>query len=213
MTLYAYLRVSTDAQDVNNQKLGVLEYCARQNLGGPILVEDTASGKMNWSERELGALLGRTSPGDILVVSEISRLARSALQVLEVMKVAAEKCVAVHVVKNAMIMDGSIQSKIYATIFGLAAEIERDFIAQRTREALARKKADGFTLGRPAGEAEKLALDAYAADIDRYLAIKLGKRDIAKLLGVSPNTLYSWIRRRRPELLTTSTDAGSIPAA
>jgi DNA invertase Pin-like site-specific DNA recombinase len=201
MTLYAYLRVSTDAQDVNNQKLGVLEYCARQNLGGPVLVEDTASGKMNWSERELGALLSRTSPGDILVVSEISRLARSALQVLEVMKVAAEKCVAVHVVKNAMIMDGSIQSKIYATIFGLAAEIERDFIAQRTREALARKKADGFTLGRPTGEAEKLALDAYAADIDHYLEIKLGKRDIAKLLGVSPNTLYSWIRRRRPELL------------
>lgn len=204
MTLYAYLRVSTDAQDVNNQKLGVLEYCARQSLGVPILVEDTASGKMNWTERELGQLLNRTSPGDVLVVAEISRMARSALQVLEVMKVAAEKSIAVHVVKNAMIMDGSIQSKIYATIFGLAAEIERDFIAQRTREALARKKADGFTLGRPVGEAEKLALDAYATDIDRYLEIKLGKRDIAKLLGVSPNTLYSWLRRRRPGVLSTS---------
>jgi DNA invertase Pin-like site-specific DNA recombinase len=203
MTLYAYLRVSTDAQDVKNQKLGVLEYCATRSLGVPVLVEDTASGKIDWDKRELGALLNRCSPGDVLVVAEISRMARSALQVLEVMKVAAEKTVAVHIVKNAMIMDGSIQSKIYATIFGLAAEIERDFIAQRTREALARRKADGHTLGRPAGEAEKLALDERARDIDNYLSIKLGKRDIARLLGVSPNTLYTWLRRRRPEVLAT----------
>ena len=204
MTLYAYLRVSTDAQDVNNQKLGVLEYCATRSLGVPVLVEDTASGKIDWDKRELGALLNRSSPGDVLVVAEISRLARSALQVLEVMKVAAEKTVAVHVVKNSMVMDGSIQSKIYATIFGLAAEIERDFIAQRTREALARRKADGHTLGRPTGEAEKLALDEHARDIDHYLSIKLGKRDIARLLGVSPNTLYTWLRRRRPEVLATT---------
>lgn len=206
MTLYAYLRVSTDAQDVNNQKLGVLEYCARQSLGVPILVEDTASGKMNWTERELGQLLNRTSPGDVLVVAEISRMARSALQVLEVMKVAAEKSIAVHVVKNAMIMDGSIQSKIYATIFGLAAEIERDFISQRTREGLARCKADGIVLGRPRGAAQKLRLDDQAKKIDEYQALKLNKRAIAKLLGVSPNTLYAWLRRRRPE----SVDAGDI---
>jgi DNA invertase Pin-like site-specific DNA recombinase len=200
MTLYAYLRVSTDTQDVNNQKLGVLEYCATRSLGMPVLIEDTASGKTEWNKRELGVLLNRCSPGDVLVVAEISRLARSALQVLEVMKVAAEKTVAVHIVKNSMIMDGSIQSKIYATIFGLAAEIERDFIAQRTREALARRKADGHTLGRPAGEASKLALDEHERQIDQYLDIKLNKRAIAKLLGVSPNTLYSWLRRRRPEV-------------
>lgn len=204
MTLYAYLRVSTDAQDVNNQKLGVLEYCAKRSLGMPVLIEDTASGKTDWDKRELGALLHRCSPGDVLVIAEISRVARSALQVLEVLKVAAEKTVAVHIVKNAMIMDGSMQSKIYATIFGLAAEIERDFISQRTREALARRKADGHTLGRPIGEAEKLALDEHARDIDHYLSIKLGKRDIARLLGVSPNTLYTWLRRRRPEVLATS---------
>lgn len=201
MTLFAYLRVSTDAQDVNNQKLGVLEYCATRNLGAPVLVSDTASGKVDWDKRELGALLNRCQAGDILVIAEISRMARSALQVLEVMKVAAEKSVVVHIVKNSMIMDGSIQSKIYATIFGLAAEIERDFIAQRTREALARRKADGHKLGRPAGEAEKLSLDTNEREIDHYLSIKLNKRAIAKLLGVSPNTLYSWIRRRRPEVL------------
>jgi hypothetical protein len=77
MTLYAYLRVSTDTQDVNNQKLSVLEYCATQRLGVPELVPDTVSGKVDWEQREIGRLLARCAPGDILVVAEISRLARS----------------------------------------------------------------------------------------------------------------------------------------
>lgn len=198
MTLYAYLRVSTDMQDLNNQKLGVLEYCAAHKLGVPELVSDTASGKTDWRQREVGQLLARAAPGDVLVVAEISRLARSTLQVLEIMQAAAGAQVAIHVVKNAMVMDGSMQSKIYATIFGLAAEIERDFISQRTREGLARSKAEGVVLGRPPGEAKTLALDAHAKKIDEYLALKLNKRAMAKLLDVSPNTLYEWLRRRRP---------------
>ncbi len=82
MTLYAYLRVSTDMQDVNNQKLGVLEYCAAQKLGMPDMVSDTISGKMYWQQREIGKLLGRCAPGDALVVVEISRLARSTCDFL-----------------------------------------------------------------------------------------------------------------------------------
>jgi DNA invertase Pin-like site-specific DNA recombinase len=198
MTLYAYLRVSTDMQDVNNQKLGVLEYCAAQKLGMPDMVSDTISGKVDWQQREIGKLLERCGPGDVLVVAEISRLARSTLQVLEIMKAASVE-VAIHVVKNAMVMNGSMQSKIYATIFGLAAEIERDFISQRTREGLARCKGDGMVLGRPRGAAHKLSLDDHAKKIDEYQALKLKKRAIAKLLDVSPNTLYAWLRRRRPE--------------
>lgn len=204
MPLYVYLRVSTDLQDVNNQKLGVLEYCAAHKLGIPELVPDTASGKIDWEQREIGRLLlTRCAPGDTLVVAEISRLARSTLQVLEIMKAAAGTGVAIHIVKNAMVMDGSMQSKIYATIFGLAAEIERDFISQRTREGLARCKAEGIVLGRPRGAAKTLALDAQAKKIDEYMGLKLNKRAIAKLLGVSPNTLYEWLRRRRPDVLAT----------
>lgn len=206
MTLYAYLRVSTDMQDVNNQKLGVLEYCATQKLGMPDMVSDTVSGKVDWAQREIGKLLARCAPGDVLVVAEISRLARSTLQVLEIMKAAASAEVAIHVVKNAMVMNGSMQSKIYATIFGLAAEIERDFISQRTREGLARCKAEGIVLGRPRGAAQKLALDDQAKKIDEYQALKLNKRAIAKLLGVSPNTLYAWLRRRRPETVKVAVE-------
>ena len=201
MALFAYLRVSTDIQDVNTQKLGVLEYCAAQKLGVPELAEDTVSGKADWRERHIGQLLSSCVAGDVIVVSEISRLARSTLQVLEIMQAAASAQVAIHVVKNAMIMDGSLQSKIYATIFGLAAEIERDFIVQRTKEGLARVRAEGIVLGRPPGEAKTLALDAHAKKIDHYLELKLNKRAMAKLLDVSPNTLYQWLRRRRPEVL------------
>ena len=212
MTIYAYLRVSTDMQDVNNQKLGVLEYCAAQKLGMPDMVADTVSGKVDWSQREIGQLLGRCAPGDVLVVAEISRLARSTLQVLEIMKAAASAEVAIHVVKNAMVMNGSMQSKIYATIFGLAAEIERDFISQRTREGLARCKADGIVLGRPPGAAKKLGLDEHAKKIDEYQALKLNKRAIAKLLGVSPNTLYAWLRRRRPGSIDAASGQGAQEA-
>ena len=200
MALFAYLRVSTDMQDLNTQKLGVLEYCAGHKLGVPELVEDTVSSKADWRQREIGQLLGSCVADDVIVVSEISRLARSTLQVLEIMQAAAGAQVAIHVVKNAMVMDGSLQSKIYATIFGLAAEIERDFIVQRTKEGLARVRAEGGTLGRPPGEAKTLALDAHAKRIDHYLELKLNKRAMAKLLDVSPNTLYQWLRRRRPEV-------------
>ena len=201
MALFAYLRVSTDMQDVNTQKLGVLEYCAARKLGVPELVEDTVSSKTDWRQREIGLLLASCVAGDVVVVSEISRLARSTLQVLEIMQAAACSQVAIHVVKNAMVMDGSLQSKIYATIFGLAAEIERDFIVQRTKEGLARVRAEGIVLGRPPGEAKTLALDAHARKIDHYIELNLNKRAMAKLLDVSPNTLYQWLRRRRPEVL------------
>ena len=95
MALYACLRVSTDMQDVNNQKLGVLEYCATQKLGMPDMVSDTISGKVDWQRREIGKLLGRCAPGNRLVMAEISRLARSTLQVLEIMKEAASVEVAI----------------------------------------------------------------------------------------------------------------------
>lgn len=202
MALFAYLKVSTDTQDVNMQKLGVLEYCANRKLGVPELVEDTVSSKVDWRQREIGVLLGSCVAGDVIVVSELSCLARSTLQVLEIMQAAANAQVAIHVVKSAMVMDGALQSKIYATIFGLAAEIERDFIVQRTKGGLARVCAEGVHIGRPPGEAKTLALDVHAKKIDHYLELNLNKRTMAKLLDVSPNTLYQWLRRRRPEVLS-----------
>ena len=142
MKNFAYIRVSTDAQDLNNQRHGVIEYAKKHGLEPLHFFEDTASGKKNWRDRDLGRLLSEAKTGDVLLVAEISRLARSTLQVLEVLQEAAQRGIAVHVAKNNMVMDGSLNSRITAVVLGLAAEIEREFISARTTEALARRKAE-----------------------------------------------------------------------
>lgn len=196
--VFAYLRVSTDAQDVANQKRGVAEYCAGREWV-PAYVEDTISGRTPWRERELGRLLDRMTAGDVLVVAEVSRLARSTLQVLEIMQACTHRDVRLHVVKSGLVLDGSMQAKVVATMFGLAAEIERDFIAARTREALQRRRDAGLPLGRPPGPAPRLMLDARAAEIDRLREARVSKRSIARVIGCSPQTLHDWLRLRRPE--------------
>ena len=136
MTNYAYLRVSTDGQDIENQKLGILEYCNRKELTPIKILEDGVSGQLSWKKREVGKIFCNLKKDDTIIVSEVSRLARSTLQVLEILEEAANKKVNIHVVKNGLVMDGSIQSTIMATVLGLAAQIEREFISMRTKEAL-----------------------------------------------------------------------------
>jgi DNA invertase Pin-like site-specific DNA recombinase len=195
MTTYGYLRVSSDSQDVENQKLGVLDFCNSNNLAPVVIHKDIASGRLPWRERGIGILLSKMNTSDTLVVSEISRLARSTLQVLEILEAAAKQGICVYVVKSRMIMDGSLQATISATIFGLAAQIERDFISERTKEALARKKSEGIQLGRPKGPAEKVKLDNRRDEINFYFKKGISKRSVAKLLDCSPTTLYSWLKR------------------
>lgn len=218
-TIRAYLRVSTDKQDVENQRMGVSSYITRMAFREPINYEDSASSKIPWRERTVGKMLEESNAGDIIIVSEVTRLARSTLEVLEIFKSAAEKGLVVHIVKNNLVMDGSLSSKIIATMLGLAGEIEREFIAARTTESLKRRQSqldeNGFfisrsgrkvtSMGRPTGEAEKLSLDPRANEIDKYLEMKLNKRSIAKLIGCAPTTLYDWLNRRRPEIFTRKT--------
>ncbi len=197
MTNFAYLRVSTDHQDAKNQKLGVLDYCNNHGINALTFVEDTVSGKSSWRERAIGNILEKAQKGDVIVASEISRLGRSTLQVLEIMELAAQKGIAVHIAKNNMVLDGSMQSTITATILGLAAQIEREFISARTKEALAKRKNDGMKLGRPKGEADLLKLDAFRDEIMNYIKKGINKRAISKLIECSPSTLYKWLKRRR----------------
>jgi DNA invertase Pin-like site-specific DNA recombinase len=198
MANYAYLRVSTDQQDVNNQRHGILEYANKQGLANLQFVEDTSSGKTNWEERKSGGLLQQTMlPGDTIIFAEVSRMARSTLQVLEILEYATKNNLQVHIAKQNMRFDDSLNAKITATVLGLAAEIEREFISARTKEALAKRKADGVILGRPKGKAETVKLDAHEKDIRRYLKLGISKRAIAKLVDCSPSTLYDWLDRNK----------------
>ena len=198
MTVYAYLRVSTDEQDVENQKHGILEYANSHNLSGLKFIEDSASGKTNWKERKSGALMLKTmQKGDTILFAEVSRMARSVLQILEILEHCAQQEFTVHIVKQNMVFDDSLNSRITATVLGLAAEIEREFISMRTKEALAKRKAEGMVLGRPRGKAKKVKLDKHSKDIRKYLELGISKRAICKLVDCSPSTLYEWIERRK----------------
>lgn len=197
MTHYAYLRVSSDSQDVANQKHGIYEYCNRVGIGNLAFVEDIVTGKKKWHERKLGSLIDGMTSGDKLIFAEVSRIARSTLQVLEVLEVCMDKGINVYIAKQNMQLDGSMQAKITATILGLAAEIEREFISMRTKEALAAKKAKGMELGRPRGPAPTLKLDAKRKQIEKYLKLGLGLRPTAKLIGEAPSTLRDYIIRRK----------------
>jgi len=197
MANYAYLRVSTDMQDVENQKLGVLEYCNAQKLTPITFVEETKSSRLSWAERGIGQILKQAQAGDTIIVAEISRMARSTLQVLNILETAATKGCSVHIVKNGMVMDGSMQATITATILGLAAQIEREFLSLRTREALAHRKSQGLPLGRPRGQAKQVKLDIHQKEILVYLDKGVSKRSIARILDCSPSTLYSWLKRKK----------------
>jgi DNA invertase Pin-like site-specific DNA recombinase len=197
MSHFAYLRVSTSQQDTENQKLSVLDYCNRQRLVPVTYIEDTSSGKLHWSKRPIGQILEKASDHDHIIVAEVSRLGRSTLQVLEILELAATKKVSVHIAKSNMAIDGSMQSTITATILGLAAQIEREFISVRTREALSQRKARGIKLGRPKGQATTLMLDAERDRIIEYLNKGVSKRSIARIIECSPATLYNWLKRRK----------------
>ncbi len=198
MAIHIYLRVSTSAQDTENQLHGIHQYCKERGIEPDTVVEDTASGSVAWSSRKIGELLSSADKGDVLLVAEVSRLARSTLQVLEILRFASERQVSVVIVKNGLTFDNSMQSKITATILGLAAEIERDFISMRTKEALAKRKASGKQLGRPQGAlAKSYKLDEKRSEIERYQKIGINQTAIAKLVGVSRPTLRTWVIRNQ----------------
>ncbi|MCA1991194.1 MAG: recombinase family protein [Coleofasciculus sp. S288] len=198
MVIYAYLRVSSDRQDLYNQRHGILEYANTHGLSPILFVEDTVSGREKWQSRAVGQLLNQTALAkDVVIFSEVSRMARSTLQVLEMLECCMRRGISVHIAKQGMVLDGSMQSRITATVLGLAAEIERELIALRTTEALAKRKAEGKPLGRPKGrQSVRLKLDAKEAEIRSYLAKGISKRSIAKLVECSPSTLYDWLERR-----------------
>jgi DNA invertase Pin-like site-specific DNA recombinase len=197
LTHFAYLRVSRDTQDVANQKYGILDYCNGKGISPVTLVEDTENRNKPWRERRIGQILEKATEGDVILAAEISRLGGSPLQVLEILEEAAKKKASVHIVKSQIVMDGSLQSAIIATVLGLAAQIEREFISVRTKEALARRKAEGVKLGRPRGEAPRLKLDSQREMILDYIGKNVSRRSIARILGCSPSTLYTWLRRNK----------------
>lgn len=149
--IYVYIRVSSDKQTVENQRFEIRRYCDSGGIKVDDWIEETISGTRNYHNRKLGDLLNVMTCGDVLICSELSRLGRNMLMIMEILNVCMTRGCQVWTVKERYRLGDDIQSKVLAFAFGLAAEIERNLISQRTREALARRKSEGMSLGRRLG--------------------------------------------------------------
>jgi DNA invertase Pin-like site-specific DNA recombinase len=191
---FAYLRVSKAEQDLEKNKLDILKLAHEQHLGHVEFIEEKVSGKVSWRKRHIAAILERAQPGDAIIVSELSRLGRSMLECIEILSIATEKGLHIFAVKGNWRLDGSIQSKIIAMAFAIAAEIERDLISQRTTEALAARKQQGMLLGRPKGIG-KSKLDEYRTEIEALLKNGSTKTWVANKYQTTVGNLRHWIKQ------------------
>jgi len=192
----AYLRVSTLDQDTEKNKHEILSFANDKDFGKVEFIEETVSGKKSWKERKIKGIVDDLGEGDRLIVPELSRLGRSMLEIMEMLAVAKQKGINIYAIKGNWELNGSLQSNVIAMAFAMAAEIERDLISSRTKEALQALKAAGTKLGRPKGPG-KSKLDKYKEEIVALLRTGSSKTYIAKKYGVTPPTLYNWLNKRQ----------------
>ena len=196
--IYGYIRVSTDKQTTENQRFELLKYAAEKKLHIDRWIEETVSATRQLSHRKLGSLLTNMQEGDILLVTELSRLGRSLLEVMSILHTLMEKEVKVYTTKERYTLGNNINSKVLAFAFSLSAEIERSMIASRTKEALARKKSEGARLGRPKGKLSSVTKLSGKDDLIReYLQRNIPQTVMARLLNVSRLTLRNYIITRK----------------
>jgi len=200
----AYLRVSTTDQDLKKNHYDILQLSNESGLGQVQWVEETVSGRVSWRKRKIAQVLEQLQTGDHLIVSELSRLGRSMLECMEILSIAFQKGIHLYAVKGNWRLDNSIQSKIVAMAFSMAAEIERDLISQRTKEALAARKQAGVKLGRPRGSGRS-KLDRYHPEIEALLKNGSTQRFIARRYDTTPANLNRWLNKHK--LLHPSSEA------
>mgnify|MGYP002610090156 CR=1 FL=1 len=193
--IYGYIRVSTDRQTVENQRFEIKKFCRDNSFEIDRWISETISGTKDVSKRQLGKLLDGVQQGDIIICSEISRLGRSLFMIMSILNRCMEIGAKVWTIKDNYRLGDDITSKVLAFAFGLSAEIERKLISQRTKEALARRKADGIKLGRPKGPGKR-RLDGKEQQIRTLIEQGFSKRQIAKLYEIHESTLYEFIVAR-----------------
>ena len=196
--IYGYIRVSSDKQTVENQRFEISNFCEKNNLTIDVWVEETISGMTRVENRKLGKLLKRMKKGDVLICSELSRLGRNLLMIMGVLNECMNRDIQVWTIKDNYRLGSDINSKVLAFAFGLSAEIERNLISQRTKEALARKKAEGVFIGRPKGSlSKKVKLTGNEDKIRKYIKQGMSQREISLKLKVSKGTVNRFIKREK----------------
>lgn len=193
--IYGYIRVSTDKQTVENQRFEINNFCEKQEIFVSKWIEETISGSKSVDDRKLGKLLKKMKKEDILICSELSRLGRNLLMIMGVLNECMNRDIQVWTIKDNYRLGSDINSKVLAFAFGLSAEIERNLISQRTKEALARKRAEGVILGRPIGsKSSKTKLTGQEKRIQELLDRNVSYSAIGRILGVHRLTVSSFVK-------------------
>lgn len=191
--IIGYLRVSTGKQNPENQREEIRRLAEEKSLYVDSWITETASGKLPYRKRKLGKVLKRMKRNDVLIVSEISRLSRSLTEIMSIMGGCIEKGVCIYTTKERYTFDNSINSKVLCFAFGLVAEIERNLISMRTKEALAVKRAEGVRLGRRPGSNVKMQVIRDSEKrIETMLADGLSVTKMCRKIGVSRTTWYKY---------------------
>ena len=194
--IHGYIRVSSDKQTLENQRFEINQYCHRNAMVVDRWIEETISGIKDVRERKLGQLLAKMRRGDVLICSELSRLGRNLLMIMGILNECMARDIQVWTIKDNYRLGSDINSKVLAFAFGLSAEIERNLISQRAKEALARKRAEGVVLGRPKGrKSSRTKLTGREAEIRGLLARRVSVSAIGRLLGVHRLTVAAFIKR------------------
>lgn len=195
--VYGYIRVSSDKQTVENQRFEISRFVDRQQLHIDGWIEETISGTKNFDKRKLGILLKKVTKDDLIICAELSRLGRNLFMIMEILNICMSKECKVWTIKDNYRLGEDIQSKVLAFAFGLSAEIERNLISQRTKEALARKRSEGVVLGRPKGrKSSHTKLSGKEEVIKELLLQGLSQVKIAKIFKVNRMTLSKFIKEK-----------------
>jgi DNA invertase Pin-like site-specific DNA recombinase len=198
MKTIAYVRVSTDAQDVTHQRLAILEFARTERMAVDEFLAIQASSRHSIKVRQIEVLLDSLERGDTLIVSELSRLGRSVGEIITTVDRLVHHQIRVFALKEGLRLTGAqdLQSRVIVTLFGLFAEIERELLSLRTKEALAAARAAGKRLGRPPGALGKSKLDGKEQEIQALVGLQVSKASIAKITGVDRSTLYHFMQSR-----------------
>lgn len=193
--VYGYIRVSTDRQTIENQRFEINKFCKEENMIVDRWIKETISGAKSIEDRKLGRLLKRMKKDDVLVCTELSRLGRNLLMIMSILNQCMKNEVEVWTIKDNYRLGNDISSKVLAFAFGLSAEIERNLISQRTKEALARKRAEGVILGRPKGsKSSKTKLTGKERQIKELLDKKVSYSAIGRILNVHRLTVAKFAK-------------------
>lgn len=202
----AYIRSSTDKQDISNQKLEILEFARKKDIKVNDFIESIISSRKSLKQRRIDELVDRLNPQDTLIITELSRLGRSTAEVISLVNALIKNDIRIIILKQNMDINGhDMNSKIIITLFSLFGELERDLVSLRTKEALAVKKMKGIKLGKPKGTIQKSKFDKDIEKIKEFLKLELSVRKIAKALGYSNHIgLNTYIKKRNLKVLVSS---------